>query len=145
MPALLDTNVIIRYITQDEPQQSARVRSFLDRVEAGLEEALLTEGVIVEAVQVLSSKVLYHLSRQQVADDLSTIIGLRGMRLPGRARYLRALDLYASAPRLDFVDALLVAYAEQQAPHTIISYDQDFDRVAGITRREPPPLRAEQS
>lgn len=133
----LDTNIIIREVTQDDPRLSARVHAYLQEVAGGRKAALLTEGVLVEAVQVLSSRVLYHLPRAQIAHALAVIIRLRGVRMTNKGRYLRALDLYAAMPALDFVDALLVAYAERQTPATIVSFDEDFDRIPGITREAP--------
>ena len=56
MPRPVDTNIIIRHITRDDPQLAQRARVFLQQVESGTEEVLLTEGVLVEAVQVLSSE-----------------------------------------------------------------------------------------
>src|SRR3712207_7716071 len=37
-----------------------------------------------------------------------------GVEMPDKDRYVKALDLYASAPALDFVDALLVIYAQEE-------------------------------
>ena len=50
---------------------------------------------------------------------------------------LRGLDVYASFPSLDFEDALAVAHMEQLGISRIVSYDRDFDRVAGVRRTEP--------
>ena len=61
---------------------------------------------------------------------------MRGVQLKFKRRYLRALDLYATTT-LDFVDALLVAYAERRVPPVVVSYDQDFDKIPGIQRRAP--------
>lgn len=133
----LDTNIIIRHVTQDDAQLARRAHAFLQQVEAGVEDVLLTEGVLVEAVQVLGSRALYHLPRAEIARDLAVIIRLRGVRMTQKGRYLRALALYASTPALDFVDALLVAYAEQESPATVVSFDADFDKVPGVTRRAP--------
>ena len=65
------------------------------------------------------------------------ILTLRALRLPQKRVYLRALDLYASSPFLDFEDALAVAHMEQRGIREVLSYDRDFDRVEGITRVEP--------
>jgi len=137
MPPPLDTNVIIRDLTQDEPQLSQRAHAFLKRVEAGTETVLLTEGVLVEAVQVLSSRVLYNRPRPEIRQRLAAIVNLRGVRLSNKRLYLRALDLYATSPALDFVDALLVVFAEREHPPTVVSFDQDFDHVPSIRRQEP--------
>ena len=137
MPPPLDTNIILREITRDDPNLSARAHACLQQVATGAKEVLLTEGVIVECVQVLSSRALYHLPRAEIARTLGTVIRLRGVHLLNKRRYLRALALYVASPRLDFVDALLVAYAEPQSPAVVISFDEDFDRVAGVERESP--------
>ncbi|HTE87051.1 MAG TPA: PIN domain-containing protein [Dehalococcoidia bacterium] len=137
MPPPIDTNVIIREITQDDPEMSARAHKFLQRLAAGATEALLTEAVLVECAQVLSSRALYNLPRREIARDLGVIIRLRGVRLVNKRRYLRALEVYAAIPALDFVDALLVIYAESQRPTAVVSFDEDFDRVPGVTRMAP--------
>jgi predicted nucleic acid-binding protein len=132
----LDTNVIIRHITADDPALAPRARAFLRQVETGAEQVELPEAVILEAVQVLSSRVTYNRPRAEIAHALATIIRLRGVQRKFKRRSLRALDLYASTT-LDFVDALLVAYAEHRTPPVVVSYDQDFDTIPGIQRRAP--------
>jgi len=137
MPPPIDTNVIIREITQDDVELSARAHRFLQGLANHTREAQLTEAVIVECVQVLSSRALYNLPRAEIARDLGVIIRLGGVRLDNKRRYLRALAMYSDLPFLDFVDALLAVYAEDQSPATVISFDQDFDRLTVIKRIEP--------
>ena len=50
---------------------------------------------------------------------------------------IRALDLYAQHPFLDFADALGVAHMEARGISEILSYDRDFDRLPGVARVEP--------
>jgi predicted nucleic acid-binding protein len=137
MPPPLDTNIIIRHLSGDHPDHSPRARALFQELYAGVRSVTLTEAVVVETVQVLSSKTLYNLPRPDIQRFLSTIIRLRGVKLPRKRRYLRALELYGATPRLSFVDALLVAYAEEDPPATVISFDQGFDRVPDVTRLEP--------
>lgn len=132
----LDTNIIIRYLTQDNPDQTQRALVLLQQVEAGELLVTTSEAVILEAVFVLSSKTLYNLPRALIQARLSNIITLRGLRLPHKKSYLRALDIYAST-NLDFTDALNIAHMERAGISTIISFDRDYDKLAGITRREP--------
>jgi predicted nucleic acid-binding protein len=132
----LDTNVIIRYLTQDNPEQAEKAYRILQQVEAGTTLVTTSEAVIIEAVYVLSSRALYSLPRQEIREHLYTILALRGLKLPRKGVYLRALDLYASA-NLDFVDCLSVAHMERAKINTILSFDRDFDRIPSINRREP--------
>ena len=61
------------------------------------------------------------------------------MKLLDTNIFLRALDLWATSPRLDFDDALLVAHAQRQGDAALYSCDTDFDAIPGITRHEPQP------
>jgi predicted nucleic acid-binding protein len=139
MPApeeFLDTNIIIRYLTQDNPDQSRRAYNLLQQVETGALVVTTSEAVLVEVVYVLSSKTLYNFPRPDIQAHLSTVITLRGLKLPHKRTYLRALDIYAST-NLDFVDALNVAHMERVQITTILTFDKDFDKVQDVTRREP--------
>jgi predicted nucleic acid-binding protein len=46
------------------------------------------------------------------------------------------LELYATTS-LDSEDALSVAHMRRLKLTTIVSYDEDFDRIEGVQRREP--------
>jgi predicted nucleic acid-binding protein len=51
--------------------------------------------------------------------------------------YLRAFDIFAAHPRLDFEDAVSAAIVERMNPAELYSYDRDFDRIGEVTRIEP--------
>lgn len=136
MPApFLDTNIILRYLTQDNPGHAEKAYHIFQQLEAGTATATTCEGVIIEAVHVLSSKVLYALPREDIKTHLTTVITFKGLKLANKKTYLRALELYASTS-LDFVDALILARMELAKVTTILSFDQDFDDMPNITRLE---------
>jgi len=134
--AFVDTNLFIRYITQDNPGQAQKAQQIFQQVKTGARIVTASESVISECVYVLSSKALYHLPRERIGTALTILLSLKGFKLPRKRVYLRALSLYASST-LDFVDALSVAQMEHAKISTLLSFDQGFDRVQGITRREP--------
>lgn len=135
---LLDTNPIIRYLTQDNPDQAARARALFERAARGEVTLYVSESVVVEAVNVLSSRVTYHLPRHDVQRHLGNIFSLRGFKIPARDSYRRALELWVATPPVrDFVDALSVAHAERLKIPTVASFDADFDRFSTIKRLEP--------
>jgi len=132
----LDTNVFIRYLTGDDPDQSAKASRLLNQVAQGGITATTSESVVVEIVQVLSSKVLYNAPRAEVRAQVRKLMTMRGLSIPNKRSYLRALDVFAST-NLDFVDALSVAHVERAHAGRIVSFDRDFDRIGGVVRREP--------
>lgn len=136
MPDFLDTNLIIRHLTRDNPIQSEKARNIFKKLEDGSYTVITSEATIIEAVQVLSSKKLYHLPRDDIKKYLSSIILLPGLKLPHKRTFLRSLELYAKLP-IDFVDALNIAHMERIKIKTILSFDTDFDRVKVISRKEP--------
>ncbi|MBI3976637.1 MAG: PIN domain-containing protein [Chloroflexi bacterium] len=135
---LLDTNLLIRYLTQDNPEQAARARALFEQAARGEITLYVSESVVVEVVQVLSSRVTYHLPRAEVQRHLGNILSLRGFKIPAKQTYRRALELWVNTPQVrDFVDALLVAQAERLQISAIASFDGDFDRFSAIKRLAP--------
>lgn len=132
----IDTDVIIRLLTQDDPQKQARAAALFKRIEAGELQAAAPVTTIADAVYVLASPRLYKVPRPEVAALLSTLVRLRHFKIGQRATVLRALDLYGTT-HLDFGDAMIVAAMEQAGSQVVYSYDEDFDRVKGITRKQP--------
>ncbi len=131
----LDTNVLIRYLTGDDPEKAKASFATLLRVERGEEAVMTTDIVIVEAVYVLQSRI-YGVSRERIRDLMEPIIESRGLRLLRKGLYKRAFDLYCEQ-RLGFADAYNVAFMESRGLDEVYSYDSDFDRVEGIRRVEP--------
>jgi predicted nucleic acid-binding protein len=137
-PVVLDTNPIIRYFTQDDPDQSARARALFERAAQGEVTLYVSESVVVEVVNVLSSRVTYRLPRHEVQRHLTNLFALRGFQIPAKQTYRRALELWVNTPQVrDFVDALCVAQAERRKIATIASFDTDFDRFPTVTRLQP--------
>jgi predicted nucleic acid-binding protein len=134
----LDTNIFLRYLTQDDSAKSAACLGLFRHIRDGNAVATTCEAVICEVVYVLASRVSYNLPRVDIQARLAPALGLSGLKLSHRSTYLRALDLYVNHPALDFEDALCVAHMERAGISEIESYDRDFDRVPGITRHEPP-------
>ncbi len=132
----LDTNIILRYLTRDDPAKAQRCYELFQQVKHKQIRLVTSESVLAEVVYVLSSHSLYNQPRENVRTLLLPIIGLPGLKLAHRRAFVRALELYANT-HLDFEDALSIAHMERLKLDTIVSYDQDFDRVKGIQRREP--------
>lgn len=132
----IDTDVIIRFFTGDDPAKQAAATALFEQVEQGLLTIQAPDTVIADAVYVLSSPRLYHIARNDIRDMLATLVRLPQFQIPNRLSVLQALDLYAST-KLDFGDTLIIASMEQQGSQLLYSYDTDFDRIQSITRQEP--------
>jgi predicted nucleic acid-binding protein len=93
--------------------------------------------MFAEVVYVLSSHATYALAHDEVRARLMPILAMKGLRLPNKNLYYRALDLYVLHQALDFEDVLAAAYMERDRIEEIYSYDSDFDRFPELRRVEP--------
>ena len=94
--------------------------------------------MIVEVINVLSSRALYNLPRAEIERLLRRFCTLRGLTIPQKRTYQRALELWVNTPSVrDFTDALSVAHMERRKITTIVSFVRDFDRFPTIARQEP--------
>lgn len=132
----LDTNILIRYLTKDDPEKAERSYAFLQAVETGEEIVTTTEAVIAEVVYVLSSKRMYNYPREEIVKRLLPVLQLKGLRLPNKKWYIEALMLYGQR-NIDFVDVLIVTKMKYTSVSIVVSFDRDFDDFPFITREEP--------
>jgi predicted nucleic acid-binding protein len=128
--AFVDTNILVRHLTGDPPDQAARATKFL----ASADELLLTDLIVAEVVDVLES--FYEVGRWQVAELVRAIISFRPVVVLDLAMLLRALEVYET-DRLDFAEAYLVAQAERSGIGEVASFDRAIDRVTTVRRVEP--------
>ena len=139
----VDTDVIIRLLTQDDLKKQEEAATLFQAVRAGRLTVRAPDTVIADAVYVLSSPRLYNLPRSEVQELLSPLVRLTGFKVQNRAAVLRALELYAGTG-VDFGDALIVATMEQAGSRIIYSYDTHFDRIPTVSRRSPEELPTEE-
>ena len=130
MKAVLDTNVLVRHLTADPPEQAARATSFL----AGAEELILPDIVVAELVYALET--VYRVERGQVAELVRAAISFPAIVVLDEVLLLRALELY-ERESLDFVTAYLAAGAERSGVGAVASFYRSLDRVESVERVEP--------
>ena len=99
----VDTNVIVRYLTNDHPQQSPRARKLVDG-----NDVWVAVTVVLETAWVLRS--VYRYAPEQVVDALRGFAGLPSVSLQNAALIARALKWVEQG--LDFADALHLSAAE---------------------------------
>lgn len=134
-PQFVDTNIFLRYLTQD-PQRYKACLALFKQAEQNDVQLVTSEAIIAEIVFVLSSPKHYNRSRPEIQLALSRLLLLPGLKVPNRNLYLRALGLYAKYT-LDFEDCLTIAYMEQSDISQLYSYDRGFDRIDAFQRVEP--------
>lgn len=118
----LDTNIVVRYLTGDDPDQAAKARAVID---AG--PVFVSTTVLLECDWVLRSA--YGFGGGEVAAALRAFAGLPSVSVESPAMLAQALDRAASG--MDLADSLhLGAAARCEA---MLTFDRRFIEMAEDT------------
>lgn len=131
---IIDANVILRYLTNDVPDQARRAGELLTKVEAGSEDVFLPDIILADIIWILEG--YYKQSRAQIRDWITTILSLQGLEFSDKNIALDALDIYVDKG-IDWSDAFAVSQMTERGITEIYSFDKHFSRVDSITRVEP--------
>lgn len=134
MARFLDTNILVRYLTNDDPAKAARALTLLERVAEGTEAAVTTPLVIFETVFLLEKS--YKLPKAAVREKIAAILSLPGLQLPEKPLCLQGLDYYVHH-NISYADAYNAAWMLREGVPEVYSWDREFDRVPGLSRIEP--------
>src|SRR5579863_109767 len=115
----IDTNVLVRYLVADDPQQSARARAVIEA-----EEVFVATTVLLEAEWVLRS--VYAYAATELARAFRAFAGLPGVVIDDPAPVARALAWLEAG--MDFADALHLAKAADC--EAFLSFDKRLARLS---------------
>jgi len=131
----VDTNLFIRYLTNDDSAKADKVEKLLDDAAAGSLKLVTTEMVIAEIVWVLESA--YSLKNSDIAPLVRGILATPGMEVINANLVARAIELYITN-NIDFIDGYIAAVMEQRGITELYSFDRKhISRLKNIVRLEP--------
>jgi predicted nucleic-acid-binding protein len=123
----IDTNVLVRYLVRDEPEQTALADRLLDALEAD-DPAFVSVVVLVETWWVLRRS--YRFSPQECLSVMTGLAGSRQLVLEGAEVVRQALT--STAAGADFADALVTALGRRAGCAETVTFDQGSARRAGM-------------
>lgn len=125
----LDTNVLVRYIMQDDPKQSPKATKIVESLDS-VGSGYVTLVSIVELVWVLS--VSYELTRSQVSQALDGIIRTKQFKIECADQVIRALRVFKGG-KSDFADCLIERSADSAGCEKTVTFDVNASKHAGMT------------
>jgi predicted nucleic acid-binding protein len=120
----VDTNVLIRLITDDVPPLRKQAEAWL--TSHAPRELFVPDIVFCEIFFVLEHNPLYGLSRPSVCERLGIVLQSSALDYSHEARL--ALDLAARNLKLDFTDCLLAVSAGMKSDK-LLSFDKDLLKI----------------
>ena len=133
MISLIDTNVLIRFLTNDRSSKHKKLYSFFNALEKGSFKVELKLIVLFQTAFVLKS--YYQVPKENISTSLIALLKFKGIQIKDKNIVMRTLELW-HANNIEIVDCYLIACTEKNDQNIIYSYDHDFDKHS-IKRREP--------
>jgi predicted nucleic-acid-binding protein len=133
--AVIDTNLLVRYLTEDDPAKANDVKRLLLKAEQGEITLLIPPVVFAELVWVLQT--FYKLDRSEIVPLLNAILHTHGVEVSDKAVVSDAIAIYGHEA-IDFIDAWIVAFAEAAEVRAIYTFDRrHFKGIGGIEMMHP--------
>jgi predicted nucleic acid-binding protein len=125
---LLDTNMIVRYLVQDDPRNAAIANHLFEACDRGVLALIVLPEVVAESVFVLES--FYKHPRAKIAQVMSALVTSPGIELTDVTIHLDALHRFALTS-VHYVDCTVAATAAA-GNLPVASFDRDFKKFADV-------------
>jgi predicted nucleic-acid-binding protein len=127
----LDTNILVRFCTNDDPAQVSLVKALFEEAEGRNEAFFVSSVALCELVWSLRRKP-YRLSRTEVATVLEKILDTGIFEIQDRNLVRHALSHYRQG-RADFADYLLGAHGRRAGCEVTLTFDRQLSKSPGFS------------
>lgn len=127
----LDTNVLLRFLAADDPDQSARVAALFEAAERTGERFFISTIALCELSWTLRGQP-YSLDRGQIAAVLERILDTSLFEVEARALVRRALADFLLG-RADFADHLLGWHSLEAGCSDTLTFDRKLRGARGFS------------
>lgn len=127
----LDTNVLIRYLTQDDPILSPKATKFIERELSEENPGFVTVVTIAEVAWVLES--CYSRSPDELACDIERVLGAETLIVEREQHVFNAMMLLRRG-LAEFSDALIGLLALRAGCSHTVTFDRKAAKLAGFER-----------
>ena len=126
----LDTNVIVRYIAQDDPRQSAAATRLMERTLTAEEPGFVTLVTLCELAWVLAE--CYGADRKRICSVLQGLLETRQVVVESAELVWRALRAWERSTA-DFSDALVGEVSLAAGASRVLTFDKAAGKLPGFT------------
>ncbi len=122
----VDTNVLVRLITRDDPRQAAAADAFIEK------GAWVSILALTETVWVL--KAVYERSAASLVTAIEMLLNHQALTLQDSDVVAAALDLFRTRPSLEFSDCLMLQLARRAGHLPLGTFDRSLSRMEGTQK-----------
>lgn len=124
----LDTNVLVRFLVQDDPLQAQLATKVIDQLTDDT-QGFVSREVLIELVWVLERA--YRLCRTEIAVALDGLLSATELDIEGSEEVAPALELYRN-DGFGFADLMIAAAARRAGANELVTFDRKAARLPGV-------------
>ena len=117
----LDTNVLMRFLVEDDKAQSGRAARFVAKAIARDDPLFISDVVMCETVRVLVAA--YQVPRQEIGETLGRLLMAAQLRYADVDRLSRALNAFLTG-KGDFADYVIREEARAAGCEQVATFDR---------------------
>ncbi len=125
----LDTNVLVRFLVDDDPEQANRAAALIDDATQKNKRLFVSQIVLCELVWVL--RAAYRRSKAEILVALRRLMMSRQLHIEEPALAMRALHRYATGQG-DFADYLIAQRAQRAGFKEVATFDKKLLKEKGF-------------
>lgn len=125
----LDTNVVIRFLVQDDPVQSPVATRLISRLTKD-QPGFITAVVLAEISWVLARA--YKARREDIARAIEGLLRSAELIVENAEAAYRALGVYMASPSADFADVLIAETASLAGARETVTFDRNAAKEASM-------------
>lgn len=133
--AALDTNVLVRWLVNDDVQQAAIVSELLAASASRNERWFVAVTVLLELEWVLRSR--YRFGKGAITAAFDAMLSVAELEFQHEAAVEQALWAFKRAPSSDFADCLHVALVVQTGKRPLMTFDKRASSLIGASLLNP--------
>lgn len=124
----LDTNVLVRFLVQDDPLQAQLATKVIEQLTEDA-QGFVSREVLIELVWVLERA--YRLGRAEIAAALDGLLSATELDIEGSDEVAPALELYRN-DGFGFADLMIAAAARRAGASELLTFDRKAARLPGV-------------
>jgi predicted nucleic-acid-binding protein len=125
----LDTNILVRYLTQDDRKQAALANHLIEETLTTEQPGFVSTVALVELVWVLESG--YQCKRAQVAEVLERLLRSKTIVVEHAEVAWQSTRIF-SATKADFADCVIARTGHANACDSTLTFDRTAAKDAGM-------------
>lgn len=122
----VDTNLLVRLLTRDDPKQCSAAEVFISN------GAWVSHLVLVETIWVLDA--VYDRSPSELATAIEMLLTHNDLTLQGEEVVAAALETFRSRPNLGFSDCLILEVARKAGNLPLGTFDRNLSKIDGTEK-----------